>query len=220
MNEKQMNRVRKLLALARSSYPPEAAAAIDKAKQILAPFGISPEEFSTGHDIGEELLFENPRIIPYWESVLLSGLLTHYALEALFLSVGKKERVTLIGHDNNIARMRNLYDYLYTEIQSLSEDYAPVVRDLNSFRLGMAEILCEKLERLEDIQSAANQSMTDKDLIPVSEDQTAKQVDDFLEQNYGVLKERERVESFDSDSRGLGRAVGRKICLLTQLDEE
>lgn len=216
MNEKQMSRVRKLLALARSSYPPEAAAALEKAKQILAPFGISPEEFSTESDIGEELLFENPRIIPYWESVLLSGLLTHCTVEALFISVGKKERVTLIGKENNIVRMRHLYDYLCTEIHSLSEDYAPVVRDLNSFRLGMAEILCE---RLDDDQSAASQSMTGKDLVPTPEDQAAKQVDDFLKRNYGAVKARDIVESFDPNSLGLGRAVGRKISLLTQLDE-
>lgn len=219
MNEKDLIRVRKLLALATSPHPGEASAARKKAEQLMARHNMTLHEFENETDIIEKEL-RPPGEILYWENTLLLGILDFYVVEALYVPFRDKgERILLIGRRARVCGAEKMYDYLHEKLISLGEDYRSVIRDLNSFRLGMAQAVCLGLEDLKPADES-QYSLTGRDIVPVDEEAAARETDLYRESRFGTLTERHQTESFDPNSLGLGRAVGRKISLLTQLKTE
>lgn len=219
MNEKDLTKVRKLLALASSPHPGEASSAMEKAKKLMARHNMTLQEFENETDIIEKELRPSGEIL-YWENTLLLGILDFYVVEALYMPLRNNgERILLIGRRARVLGAEKMFDYLHEKLISLGEDYQPVIRDLDSFRLGMAQAVSLGLDNLKPAVEYQH-SLTGRDIVPADEEAAVRETDRYRMSKFGNLNKRQQVESFDSNSLGLGKAVGRKISLLTQLKEE
>jgi len=214
MNEVIMRKIRKLLALSGSPQPAEARSARNKAAALMERHGLTMEELDSPQGVAEKVICTSGRVLR-WESALLTGILDYTAAEALFVPSGREEKIILVGRRDRIVRAEKLYGYLREELIRLGEDYRPVIRDVESFRLGMAQAVCR---RLKELNPAPPSPPTGRAVVPSAEDAAAEEADRYIRETFGSPREHRDEGSFDPNSLGLGRAVGRKISLLTQLE--
>lgn len=128
-----IEKVKKLLALSKSSNANEAAAAAALANNLIDQHRLSEADFS---EVQEEIdplieddgfVYETGRIIP-WKSSLVVTLAKHYGC-ALFnsadFSSGRKfSRYKLIGRKSDIDITKYMFSWLTAECQRLSESEA------------------------------------------------------------------------------------------------
>lgn len=219
MNETLKIRLSKLLALTDSPVLGEAKTARDMAEKLMEKYGMTAAESPIGI---QERSFDASDLKTEWECVLLEGILEYTGAEVLYVSGGSGDaggegpRALLVGRPARIVRTENLFSYLSERLMSLGDDYAPVVPDTDSFRLGMAQAVVEALTEMKaaaEPEAGAVGKGTGQ--VPVCREGAgaAAEADAWLDERYGRPQEREIRSSFDPNSLGLGRSVGRKIPL-------
>lgn len=176
-SDKILDRIRKLLALARSSNPHEAAAAAARAAELMAQHQLA--EASLEHEdeaIGEHELERCGRKVT-WKSILARGVCIACACDCYWTRpwrLGADERsLRIVGRASDVDAARYLYAYLVREIERLARaawdarqresplDSARAWK--NAFRSGAASEIAMRLRTARDEALAAARRRADAD---------------------------------------------------------
>ena len=227
-----MEKVKKLLALAKSPSEAEAASALAKASVLLAKYGLSMAEVQREEDVQEAVLLEKKRL-RVWESILVSVICKATFTTPLHYRTGAAGRLLLIGREVNIATARELFAYLHRLILILGRAHSPQIAHVESFRQGLAYRIGERLavqygtetdsgpgtNAVPGTNAAADNAAEDETrALIVRADATAKvENDGYIQEKYGKTNTRKVGRRVEPDSYYRGRAVGDTVNLDKQI---
>jgi hypothetical protein len=122
-----IDKVKKLLALSKSSNANEAAAAAAAANKLIDQHRLAESELETSDDLHEDIfedsdpLYESGRLTQ-WKSSLACHLAKHYGC-AIYNNKGyRKNNYKLVGRKSDIEVVRYMFTWLSLEIDRLSDD--------------------------------------------------------------------------------------------------
>ncbi len=226
-----LDKVKKLLALAKSPSEAEAAAALAKASVLLAKYGLSMAEVQQEEDVQEAVLLEKKRL-RVWESFLVSVVCKATFTEALHYRTQSVGRILLIGREVNIVTARELFTYLHRLVLILGRAHSPSIAHVDSFRQGLVQRIGERLAE-QYREGQGTEQRTDKDqqkdaesasgagtTALVMQADAAAQVEnhEFIKQKYGRTTTRKTGRRVEADSYHRGRAVGDTVNLDRQIE--
>jgi hypothetical protein len=239
MDEQQtqvLEKVKKLLALAKSPSEAEAAAALAKASVLLAKYGLSMAEVRQDEDVQEAVLLEKKRLRS-WESFLVAVVCKATFTEALHYRTQAVGRILLIGREVNIITARELFAYLHRQILILGRAHSPSIAHVDSFRQGLVQRIGERLaEQYQEGQDpeqrkdkaqrkGTDQQDTEADsragttaLILQADAAAHIENHEFIKQKYGKTTTRRTGRRVEADSYYRGRAVGDTVNLDRQIE--
>ena len=218
-SEAVLDKVRKLLALGTSPSEAEAAAAVEKARLLLARWGmtlsdIEKEKLSTH----EETLLQKQRLRP-WELDLISVV----GMATFTKPLRTNGRVLIIGRDVNVASAQALFSYLHPLLVFLGRMYNHPTLHLESFRRGVVNRLWQRLKETLGESSAGASSPSspseERALVVQMEQITEQENSEHLASRYGRTKIMRTKKMVHGDSYQRGKAVGNTISLNRQLDQ-
>lgn len=242
--EELLAKVRKLLALGSSPSEAEAASAMEKARMLLARYGLTVSDVGSGDPdsddrlardptVGESVLIEKKRLRK-WESALIGAVARATFTQALHVGGGGSTRVVLIGREVNTAAAAELFAYLHRVILKLGRAHSGQVAHLESFKLGVAHRLDERLgaqagqntregsgaDRAKEGAAgkpSAEDLAGERALAVRMEHLAERENKSFIEEKYGKVKTRNVSRSVERDSYFAGRAAGDTVSLNKQL---
>lgn len=150
-DDKTLERVRKLLALAQSDNPNEAAAAAAAAQRIALEHKLDVAALASHEatpEITRETLDSGTRRRPgAWREIVLAGVSTANGVRAIQETSLEAHRTWLVGRPDDIATTRYLYTWLVREIDRLTDASGERGRSArNAFRVGAASAVAHRLE--------------------------------------------------------------------------
>lgn len=156
MREALLDRVRKLLALATSPNPHEAAAAAARAQELIAQHRLEgwlaaeDDEVDPIVDARDEPL-EASRRLRRWKSYLASALADVNGCVAYTLDRGDDQAIVLVGRARDRAAVTALYQGLVRQIEWLSATHGAgrSKKWHESFRVGAVETIAARLREVE-----------------------------------------------------------------------
>jgi hypothetical protein len=212
--KKLIERIKKLFALTESPNESESAAALDKAKELLAKHKLSIDEIKNETALVKEKLLEVVIDIKPWEEELLSCITNTTFTEILVLHIDSNKHLQLIGREANIITAKILYEYLHDIIMKKGNLFHECIDDIESFRLGMIESIKYKLkQRLLHKKSVENMEYQ----IVVVQKGCKEENMSYINREYGKTNMRDNWYGIDENSYGLGKSIGSKITLNSQL---
>lgn len=225
MDEKILDRIRKLLALATSSNEHEAALAAARAQDLLFQHNLTAAQVvgaaaakEARENSYQQHRWESGR--ETWRTSLVNALASNNFCQAVYIGKGQ---VSVIGKPENAEFVRFMFNYLTVEIDRLSGlarrkrdlavmfgDDEPIQRPLvwlNNFRVGAVQIIGERLR--EQANRNRRQSSEAEALVVVSGKELAKRVKQFFPRLQNV----KRKFQVDTDGFEAGQQAGRSIGL-------
>jgi uncharacterized protein YoaH (UPF0181 family) len=126
--EKQVDKIKKLLALSASSNENEAAAALAKAMRLCAENDMSVEDFEAGDEIVDDIAIDFRAQIPKWNVYLYSELSDIFGCRIVYsyrrLWGGRaKTAVKFVGFSKDVEILTYISSYLVGEIKKLSSSH-------------------------------------------------------------------------------------------------
>jgi len=145
-------KVKKLMALGTSPSEAEAASALEKARTLLARYGLSMADVEESEpDIVENTLLEKKRLRS-WESHLIYVITAATFTQALHVQRAGVGRVLIIGREVNAVAAAELFAYLHLVVLKLGRAHSGEVAHLESFKTGVVQRIGERL--LDDREDA------------------------------------------------------------------
>ena len=149
-----LERVKRLLALAKSANANEAANAARAAQRLITEHQL--EEAQLRFEAGDETPFADEELADFgartshWRAIIFDGLATANGCKAYvrvyFLGGVRHSTVRVLGPRASVATVRYLFDYLMRQVDELTEQHAhEPLRWRNAFRLGAAAMLRRRL---------------------------------------------------------------------------
>lgn len=210
VNTTILARVKKLLALATSSNPHEAATAAAQAQRLMDEHNLTVAHLDASDDpIGKEPLDGNVRgRLSSWRCSLAQRLADHNGAMAL-VSGGE---IRLAGRASDVAMVRSLYEYLVREIDRL------VKRDAhgrgrgyaNAFRHGAVYTIGRKLDEERHAHARGSESSA---LVLVR----GADVRRWVEDQHGTLRNRKIGSTTDARGFDTGMRAAEQIELRRSL---
>jgi hypothetical protein len=239
-------KVKKLMALGTSPSEAEAASALEKARTLLARYGLSIEDVEENEsEIVENTLLEKKRLRS-WESHLIYVITSATFTQALHVQRGDVGSVLIIGREVNAVAAAELFAYLHLVVLKLGRAHSGEVAHLESFKTGVVQRIGERL--LDDKEDAwtpegsgayedgggmgaqtdgRNADSTGSNeacavasdrALTVQMNKTAdRENSDYIAEKYGKTKTKRTGRSVEADSYYRGRAAGDKVSLKRQL---
>lgn len=240
--EELLAKVRKLLALGTSPSEAEAASAMEKARMLLARYGLTVSDVGSDvgsgdpdtrdPSVGESVLIQKKRLRK-WESALIGAVARATFTQALHVGAGDGTRVVLIGREVNTAAAAELFSYLHLVILKLGRAHSGEVAHLESFKLGVAHRLGERLsagldEQEREKSSAGAKGKTgnaqsdaeaaeERSLAVRMEHLAERENKSFIQEKYGKVKTKNVSRRVERDSYFAGRAAGDTVSLRRQI---
>jgi predicted SprT family Zn-dependent metalloprotease len=153
--ERQVRRIEKLLALARSCNPNEAALAMERARALSVEYQI--ERQNEGRSYTYILINHQKKVMPAHQSAIASLLCSHFYVDCVSRSqydAGSRESykiLEILGTVENVAIAEYVYWYLWRELPYLWKTYAATQgktrASQRSFYLGVLNGFHDKLDR-------------------------------------------------------------------------
>ncbi len=241
-NSEILAKVKKLLALGTSPSEAEAASALEKARTLLARYGLSMTDVEAhSPDVVEGVLLEKKRLRS-WESHLIYIIALSTFTQSLHVSRGGISQVLLIGREINTAAAAELFAYLHLVVLKLGREHSSQVAHLESFKRGVVERIGERLrEAAEGTEksggpwaantedgrsaktegrkdSAAAAAVTSDRQLTVRMALTAERENqDFIAGKYGKTKTKRVGRRVEASSYHKGRAAGEGVSLNRQI---
>jgi hypothetical protein len=225
-----LEKVKKLLALSRSPSEAEAAAALGKARELLARYGLkvaglNPDDPATwDHNnqdsslargvISEAVLMEKKRLRG-WESVLLSAVGSACFTDVLHYRTKTEGKILLVGREVNLISARELFLYLHKTILIAGRQNKDRVPHVESFRRGMAQRIAHRLATQPSPEGGAEGS---KDLVSQMTALSDKENKGYIREKYGKTGKKRSGRRVDWQSYQRGLAAGEKVSLDQQID--
>lgn len=224
--ERLLDRVRKLLALATSPNVHEAALAAARAQELIERHRLegllAPPSAAEVVEDARESPLEVGRRIRKWKRVLAQQLAAVNGCMAYTLSVGREERLVLVGTAADRAATTALWEWLCRRIEWLSATHGAAVearegRALDkpwhdAFRIGAVETIVARLQavRAEALQAAALES-TALAVVERRLSSRAAQVEQFAQERLRLTPG--RGVRVDAAAYARGRAAGDAVPL-------
>jgi hypothetical protein len=145
-----LDKVRKLLALARSTNVHEAAAAAARAQELIERYRLGEllkAEQSAAADPVEEEVLETARRQRRWKTVLAARLAEVNCSVAFVRQVGRERQIVLAGRAADRSAVRSLWDWLVPQLEWLSATHGEGhdKRWHDDFRIGAVETIAARL---------------------------------------------------------------------------
>lgn len=235
---KELERIKKILALSNSPNEAEALAAANKAAEILAQYNLAMSDIDASasdrgletQNIGKYLTAQESK----WRKILLSNIAIVSGCRALIgtLSLGKKFRydLKLIGSEVNRQVAIDLYEYLEAAIIRLADESIKTQKSIegklprtyrNDFCIGAAMRISERLMEQQSRRESEGITFDDetialpKAIVRLNHD-TQAEIDVYIKDaNYGPAK---RINVRDSIASDLGRIAAESIGLSAQIE--
>jgi len=145
-----LDKVRKLLALSRSTNVHEAAAAAARAQELIDRYRLEElleaEESATQDPVEEEVL-ETARRQRRWKTVLAARLAEINCSVAFLREEGRQRHIVLAGRAADRSAVRSLWDWLVPQLEWLSATHGAGhdKRWHDDFRIGAVETIAARL---------------------------------------------------------------------------
>jgi hypothetical protein len=144
-----LSKIKKLMALGESPSEAEAASALEKARVLLAKYGLSIADVETKEsEVTENVLLEKKRLRS-WESHLIFVVTRATFTQALHTQRGDLGQVLIIGREVNAIAAAELFAYLHLVVLKLGRAHSGSVQHLDSFKVGAVERIGERLAELD-----------------------------------------------------------------------
>lgn len=224
-------KVKKLLALGTSPSEAEAASALEKARTLLARYGLSLADVEAhAPEIVEGVLLEKKRLRP-WESHLIHVVSLCTFTQALHIHRGAVGQILLIGRNINIQAAQDLFTYLHLIVLKLGRAHSGQVAHLESFKRGVVQRIGERLESLSSGKEESGgpwagkgeppqnnfQESTDRQLTLQMTQTATKENQEFIGEKYGKTSTKRVGRRVEAESYHRGRTEGDKVSLNRQL---
>ena len=150
MTSDPLDKVRKLLALARSSNVHEAAAAAARAQEIIERYRLDAllgAEQAAESDPVEDEVLETARRQRRWKAVLAARLAEANGCLAYTRQAGRERQIVIAGPAADRAAVRSLWDWLVPQLEWLSATHG-VGHDKrwhDDFRVGAVDTIAARL---------------------------------------------------------------------------
>ena len=210
MNIKEIDRIRrkirKLYALSKSPNKEEADSALKKAQKLKTEYKIN--ELNNDYDsrIKEKEII-NIKEIKKWLIELIICVTEYTNCDLLIKEYENNIKIMIIGEMDNIRKCENKYKYIYTKVIKTSEKYRIVVKDTDSFRLGMIESIKFNLtNKTKDYKIDTNTTE-----IIINNEYLEENNMKYINDKYKKIKNIEYFEGIEENSYGLGKIIGKKI---------
>lgn len=235
-NDKIVDRIRKLLALAgNNSQEKEAQAALEKAHALLSEHNLDMTAIESSND---DIVSDNSTVTDSkpWRRPLAVAVARLYFCEALF-SFRYDECKTrpcgyirydvhrFIGQSHNVAVAKEMFSYLETTISRLAREASKGSRSRSKFEQSF-KIACVKRLReriLEIVRNSMSTGSTGSTLPALANlyEQASKMNKEFIESNFhGVVERSPRATVSDTDGAIAGNQAGDVINLSGQIGGE
>lgn len=204
--EKIIDRIRKLMALATSSNEHESAAAAGKAQELMLKHNLSAAvlEEKQSDNVREFIDEKNGST---WRASLLNGIALGLMCRIVVHPVsGKTKRYAVLGRPQNVEVVQYMYEYLTKELERLSP--RPLhTAESNAFRRGAVSVIGQ---RMRETFAEFKQASTDTMALVVAED---KAVEAFKDELYKELSKGRAGHIGDASAYRAGQAAGMNIPL-------
>lgn len=224
IQDKVLEKIRKLLALGNSPNEAEAAAAIAKAHAILLEYNLSIDDVDTDDQIVVENEYEHGSHIRTYKKNLLSWICRANFSKLLLRNIvyqnnnGRKNTVSglcIVGRFHNILSTKAMADYLFNAIESLTKrQYGEGKEFVYSYKLGVADNLIVRFEQI--CKKDEEDNSGSKELVVSSE----AEIDNYLDKVGTTQVQHGRKSPKDSQAYNQGRVDGDRINLNKQLQGE
>lgn len=218
------------MALGESPSEAEAASALEKARTLLARYGLSIADVEAKEsEVTESVLLEKKRLRK-WEAHLVFVVCESTFTQALHVTRGDDSRVLIIGREVNAASAAELFAYLHLVVLKLGRTHGTRVNHLESFKLGVVERIGERLRELEDAEGSNGENASSRDDRPeggpaasdrevaVIMTQTSKKENSaYIAERYGKTKTKRTGRRVDAESYYAGREAGDGVSLNRQI---
>ncbi len=235
-------KIRKLMALGASPSEAEASSALEKARVLLARYGLSLADVDAkSPEIVENALLDKKRLRA-WESHLIFVIAQATFTQALHICTGKASRVLIIGREANAVSAAELFSYLHLAVLKLGRAHSAEVAHLESFKLGVVHRIGERLSmewtegendgerrgkktdrraekgaRADNHEADDAPSAEDKALTIRMAETAARENDAYIAEKYGKTRSRRSGRGVEPSSFARGRAAGDGVSLNRQL---
>ncbi len=238
MEEKIINRIKRLLALSQSSNANEAASAAALAADLMVKHELEMADIQAagGANAAEELATETvgelpSRKIETWKSILASGVASGFGCHIWWDRTQRSfsaSTVTMrvMGHKSNVSTFVYMFKYLESEIERISKEMraaipvhirplaADAIRWYNSFRLGAASTISERLKqaRADALGSKSEASTTALTVVRKGQDEVDEAFAKFKRKS-GMKTESATAPNLDHGAVAMGMRAAKDISL-------
>lgn len=243
-NDEILAKVKKLLALGESPSEAEAASALEKARSLLARYGLSMSDVEATDSLVTEGTLLEKRRLRKWEAHLVFVVTQATFTQALHVSRGDSGRVLIIGREVNVAAAAELFAYLHLAVLKLGRAHGDRVAHLESFKMGVVHRLGERLSdgwaqgesggdgdgngtydgattgagaRSEDGMPSGAAGQAERQLTVQMERTASRENKAYIDEKFGKTKTKRTGGSVDAHSFHQGRAAGDSVSLNRQL---
>lgn len=215
-----LDKVKKLLALGTSPSEAEAASALEKARTLLARYGLSLADVEAhAPEVSQSVLLEKKRLRP-WETHLIHVIALCTFTQALHVNRGSVGQILLVGREINIGAAQNLFEYLHLVVLKLGRSHRDQVVHLESFKRGVVHRLGERLATPDTTvtpSSASPSAAEDRQLTLKMSQNTASENQNYIGQKFGKTSTKRVGRRVDGDSFHKGRTAGDGVSLHKQV---
>ncbi len=213
MDDKSIiEKIRKLLALSTSPNRAEAAAALNKANELLLQYNLTMDQVRMSSadvdPVGMRRIY--CAVKKKWRTLLLDKIADVNLCAALFT----ERYVIVIGREVNAISVEVMWDYLEKVVQRIHLRECPRQAKSHyreSFKLGIASGISEKLEE----QFQINTDPTQVNALVLYQNEKSR-ITDFLN-NYGISYTTSRIEVERREAYQKGLIHGRRVNLDKQI---
>jgi hypothetical protein len=215
--EKVLERVKRLLALAKSDNPNEAANAMAVAQKLIDEHRLSVAEIEIRTNQQKEqaeAFFDEPlitgKIIPKWKIRLASILVKHNGCEMLSRRIPGNRKLIIFGRASDVENVRFLFAWATSELQRMSKRYCNGRGRgyYNSWYHGAVSGIDAQLTKWE-IERASKPVST---MALVALDNRRSEAQKLIEKLIIVKKEKIKVKT-DNEAFSKGYRVGKNLNL-------
>ncbi len=216
--ERLLDKVKKLLALAQSTNEHEAALAMKKVQQIYAQYNLDRTPSPDRSEYVHLIIAEGKKRKNAWEQRVMSILIEHFFVEIIILqqfnpqSGEKNQAFEIIGSRENVLMAEYVYYFLVKQLELLCDKAQIRNRtQKSSFRLGILEGFAKKLTENSTSTSATEINPIKKALVIFKSD---PELPRYLKEIYPRLSFRKNSSRMvDLESFQAGQKQGQKLTL-------
>lgn len=236
--DKVLERIKKLIALSKSSNENEAAIALERAQEMLAEYNLTLDDIADADD--PDIVVDAGKvhdIMPYrrWvvttvaELYFCEGIYTHVLRRSKSGSIYKCERIVIVGARHNAMVARLMYEYIVKTIDRLARESAAPLKDTRgywsyqtSFKEAAALRIAERInERIDELKAGTAPAQSDGSTLPALKsmyDQALAVVQQAVAKHFGEIEESDISPQLKHRSGAeAGLAAGDSIGLETQI---
>ena len=216
---KIVDKIQKLLALTESSNEHEAALAAEKAHELLAEHNLSMAQVESASK--KEKLNEQgghtsatSKLGARWVRNLWLATARLYFCEYLYSRGNHKTYHTVIGSEANTTTACHMAEFFTQSVVEMSKGSS----SQSSFRTGCALRLVARLNEMRKLAQEQPVTASNKSNLPALYEQTKEQLDNYISDTWGELKNvpSRNFSIADSNAYDAGRKAANSIGLNTQ----